>query len=304
MAPLTAIILTYNEEDHIARAIASLRLHGLAEKIYVVDSYSTDDTRRIAERNGAVVVEHPFVNQAQQFQWALDSLSIESPWILRIDADEIIYDDLALEISQAIETASLDVGGFTFNRRHIFMGKWIRYGGRYPLRLLRVWRTGQGSVEDRWMDEHIVLSKGTIENLNGRFEDRNLGDISFFTEKHNRYASREALEILSSKYGLKTPAHAALVLSRQAKFKRFVKESVYNRLPYQLTALAYFLFRYLFRFGFLDGPQGLVYHFLQGFWYRFLVGVKTQELEDVVSTLSSHKLRQAKLTEFGRNMSL
>lgn len=303
MTSLTAVILAFNEERHIARAIESLRLGSLTEKIFVVDSYSTDNTRRIAEEHGAVVVEHTFVNQAQQFQWALESLPIDSQWIIRIDADEIIYDDLAEEIASSIQKAPRSVGGFTLNRRHIFLGRWIKYGGRYPLRLLRVWRTGLGRIEDRWMDEHVVLSGGSISDLSGRFEDRNLGDLNYFTRKHNQYASREALEVLLNKYELKAPSAGSVILSGQARAKRIIKERVYNRLPYQVTSLTYFLFRFVFQLGFLDGPQGFVYHFLQGYWYRFLVGAKVQEMEAVLSTLPTLELKQEQLTKFSREVS-
>lgn len=298
MSKLTAIILSYNEELHISRAIASLWKCAAVEQVYVIDSFSSDKTREVAERLGAKVVAHEFVNQAKQLQWALDNIPIGSEWIIRLDADEIIGEDLAKELSKAVSLAPSTVTGFTLNRRHIFLGKWIRHGGRYPLRLLRVWRNGIGGVEDRWMDEHIVLRHGNIRDLNGRFEDRNLNDINFFIDKHNKYASREALELLLREYGLRPIRDSEFGLSSQARIKRILKEHLYSRLPYQLTSSSYFIFRYIFQLGFLDGAQGLVYHLLQGFWYRFLVGVKTEEMRLFLRTIPTREAQINKLREF------
>lgn len=295
MPKLSVVILTYNEELHIARAIRSLRQCPAVTDIYVVDSHSTDNTRSIAELEGAQVFEHDFVNQAKQLQWALDSLPIATEWTMRLDADELIGADLAYELATAVATAADNVGGFTLNRRHIFLGKWIKHGGRFPMRLLRVWRTGNGRVEDRWMDEHIVIKDGATLDLKGKFEDRNLQDLHFFTEKHNSYATREALAVLMSRYGQKAYQDDLYSLSPQAKLKRFVKERVYNRLPYQVTAFSYFSFRYFLQLGVLDGPQGLVYHFLQACWYRFLVGAKLAELKLTLAKLPSDELKLEEL---------
>lgn len=302
MPEITAIILTFNEELHIERAIKSLRRCPAVTAIYVVDSHSTDNTRLIAEALGAHVVKHEFVNQAKQLQWALDALPITTDWIMRLDADEVIGDDLAQELAAAVKEVPNSVGGFTLNRRHIFLGKWIRYGGRFPLKLLRVWRTGHGRVEDRWMDEHVVLRGGSILDLEGRFEDRNLFDLHYFTQKHNSYAMREALEVLMTSYGQRIHDEAHYTLPPQARFKRLVKERIYNRLPYQFTSFAYFVYRYFVQLGFLDGRKGLSYHFLQGFWYRFLVGAKTEELRSKLVGLPNDEMRLVELERIAHRL--
>lgn len=282
---ITAIILTYNESRHIERAIRSIQ--AFTDQICVVDSDSTDDTRDIARRLGAEVHTHAFVNQARQFQWALDTLDIRGDWVLRLDADEIIEPDLAREITEQLPQLPVDVVGINLKRKHIFMDRWVRHGGRYPLVMLRLWRQGHGRVEDRWMDEHVVVWGGRTVTFNGGFADHNLHDLSYFTDKHNKYATREAIEVLNQRLGLfardgALNAHSA---SAQAALKRWVKERVYNRIPFTLSAALYFLWRYLFQLGFLDGRSGLVYHFLQGYWYRFLVGAKVMELERAVAHL-------------------
>lgn len=298
---LAVIILTYNEERHLARAIRSVQ--DVAEAVYVVDSFSSDRTVEIARSLGATVLQNRFINHSKQFQWALDNAPIASQWIMRLDADEVVEPDLSAEMKAALPRATDDVVGFNLKRRHIFLGKWIRFGGRYPLVLLRVWRRGKGRIEDRWMDEHIVVDGGRIMTLNGRFSDVNLNDLTFFTDKHNRYATREAIDVINERLGLfsRDAGLASTSTPNQAVVKRFIKEKLFNRLPFQISALSYFLYRYILQLGFLDGKEGLIYHFLQGFWYRFLVGAKIVEFERELSrfsTLEAKRNELARLTGF------
>jgi len=166
-----------------------------------------------------------------------------------------------------------------------------QYGTGFPLTLLRIWRRGKAHIEDRWMDEHMYLTEGRAVTFHGGFSDYNLNDLTFFTAKHNYYAGREALDALNQRLHLFEPqlALTAEATATQAKIKRFFKESVYNRLPFEISATLYFLFRYVLQLGFLDGRAGLVYHVLQGFWYRFLVGAKLNELELAVKKATSEE---------------
>lgn len=286
---LAVVILTYNEEMHIERAIKSVK--SIASEIFVIDSGSKDDTVKIAQKNGATVLYHPFINQAKQFNWALDNAPITASWIMRLDADEIIESDLAFEIQQKLPQLDANIVGINLKRKHIFMDRWVRFGGRYPLILMRIWRTGYGRVEDRWMDEHVVISSGETTTFNGGFADHNLNDLTFFTDKHNKYATREAIEVLNHKYQLfnQDKSLNSDSTSFQASFKRNIKEKIYNRLPFTLSALAYFIWRYIFQLGFLDGRSGLTYHFLQGYWYRFLVGAKIMELENAIEGMTDKR---------------
>lgn len=288
---LTVILLTFNEEIHIERAIRSIK--SIASEIYVVDSGSTDKTVEIAQKNGAKVLYNKFINQAKQFQWALDNISIHSDWVMRLDADEIIEEDLQQEIRNKLYDLPKNIVGVNLKRKHIFMNRWVRHGGRYPVTLLRIWRKGHGYMEDRWMDEHIYVQGGDTITLSGGFSDHNLNDLTFFTDKHNKYATREALEVLNQKYTLfnrgSTAQLTSHTFSQQAAIKRLIKEKLYNRIPFTLAALAYFLYRYVFQLGFLDGRSGLVYHFLQGYWYRFLVGAKIMELEKAITGMTDKR---------------
>jgi glycosyltransferase involved in cell wall biosynthesis len=287
-ADITVIILTYNESIHLPRALS--HIDSFAQQIFVIDSYSTDDTVEIARSFGAEVFQHPFQNQAKQFQWALDHVPVNTEWIMRLDADEIIEPDLSREIVERLTRLPLETTGVFLNRKTIFMNKFIRHGGRYPLKLLRIWRRGKARIEDRWMDEHIYLIEGKSVSFKGGFADHSLIDLSMFTDKHNKYASREALDVVSKQFN--TELQSALNLSVESRFqqagmKRFIKENIYNRIPFELSSFAYFFYRYVMRLGILDGREGLIYHVLQGFWYRYLVGAKVQELERALRGVSS-----------------
>lgn len=294
MADLAVVILTYNERLHIARALRLVK--PIARQIFVIDSFSSDDTVEIARNEGATVLQNKFVNQSKQFQWALDNAPITAGWIMRLDADEEVHADLAEEIEGTLPTLSDAIAGVNLKRRHIFLGRWIRHGGRYPLVLLRIWRRGKGTVEERWMDEHVTVQGGGTVTLRGGFADNNLNDLGFFIDKHNKYATREALDYLIRKHGLApTQAQATRLASRQAALKRFVKERFYYRVPFWLAAGGYFFYRYFLQLGFMDGQEGMIYHFLQGYWYRFLVGAKVVELERQMQCEADNAMKLATL---------
>lgn len=293
--PITAVILTFNEAMHIGRALDSLRF---CERVLIIDSGSTDGTVEMAQARGADTRHRQWLNHADQFQYALDEGQISTPWTLRLDADEVIEPDLEAAIRTTLPTLAGNVTGINFKRKHIFMGHWVRHGGRYPIVLLRLWRTGKGRVEARWMDEHIIVEEGRTITLDGGFADINLNDSVFFTEKHNRYASREAIVALSQKYAL-LPADKGLdaqSASWQAGFKRAAKEKFYNRLPFGIGPLFYFLWRFIFQLGFLDGRTGRIYHVLQGFWYRYLVDVRRLEFELAMAGATTREERLARLS--------
>lgn len=294
MASLAVLILTYNEERHIARALKSVA--PFASEVFVIDCFSTDGTVEIAQSLGATVLSNAWVNYSRQFQWGLDHAPITADWVMRLDADEVIEPELAVEIAEKLPSLAADVAGVNLKRKHIFLGRWIRHGGRYPLILTRIWRRGQGHVEDRWMDEHIVV-KGRTVLFDAPFSDHNLNDLGFFTGKHNGYATLEAVDVLGRRHGLflKQPAGSQAVSSRQASIKRRIKEQIYNRLPFLVAALGYFLFRYVGQLGFLDGREGLIYHVLQGYWYRFLVGAKVMEFDRSIRSLATPDEKRAAL---------
>ena len=272
---LSVIILTKNEEANLLNCLNSLQK--LNAEIFVVDSGSTDQTVEIAQKAGCQVFEHPFENQAKQLNWAIQNLPIATPWLMRLDADERLTPELAEELKLVLPQTSDDITGYQVKRRVFFMNRWIRYGGYYPTWLLRIWRTGLGTCEQRWMDEHIVLSQGKVANLQHDIIDDNKKDLSFWIDKHNCYADREVKDLLNMVVEQDDPLLKKGQLS-QASQRRWIKKNFYGRSPLFLRAFLYFLMRYTIGLGFLDGKEGLIFHFLQGFWYRFLVDAKIYEL--------------------------
>jgi len=291
---LAVIILTFNEAQHLQRCIDSVK--NITSSIFVIDSYSTDDTVAIAQSLGAVVYQNKFINHAAQLNWALDNCPTESEWILRLDADEIVTPELAQNIKTQLANIPADVVGLTINRQIHFLGKWIKRGGIYPIAPLRLWRTGKGRCENRWMDEHIIV-EGKVQHLDGDIADINLNNLTWWTTKHNHYASREAIDLLMIKYGGSADTSHATT-GQQAKYKRWLKENVYSRLPLGVRAFSYFILRYIFMLGFLDGWQGLAFHSLQGLWYRFLVDLKVYELEQLMQQ-RKQTLAEVVRNEFG-----
>jgi glycosyltransferase involved in cell wall biosynthesis len=264
---LLAVVLTKNEEHDLPACLASLE--NLATEICVIDSGSTDRTIAIAAEYGARVLSHPFTNHATQFNWALETIPSVAEWVLRLDADERIDGRQREELRAALREAPEDVTGFEVARRIRFLGRELRHGDTYPIWLLRVWRRGAGRCEDTWMDEHIVLRQGTVRRVQGDLIHDIPKDLTEWTAKHNWYASRECEDI--------TGRQKAAALEGQAGTRRWLKQNVYLRLPLFYRAFLYWFYRYFLKLGFLDGRQGLVYHFLQGFWYRFLVDAKLYE---------------------------
>lgn len=144
---------------------------------------------------------------------------------------------------------------------------------------MRLFRFGYGQCESRLMDEHIVV-KGLTDSFSAEMIDDNLNSLSWWTDKHNKYSSLEAVELLNQEFHfMGENISTELEAGSQASIKRWLKEKVYARLPNGFRAFLYFSYRFIFRFGFLDGQQGVAFHILQGFWYRYLVDLKVIEVK-------------------------
>jgi glycosyltransferase involved in cell wall biosynthesis len=273
--PITAIILTKDEEVNLTYALESIE--SWVSEIIIIDSHSTDRTSEIAETYGAKFVVHDFVNQADQFNWALDNTGVSNEWVLRLDADEVMNNSLWEEIDYAISRAPADLSGFYLPRRVYFMGRWIKHGGYYPTYLLRLFRHGKARSEERMMDEHIILLEGNAAKLRNDFKDHNHKGLAWWIAKHNNYSSREAHALINIQ-GIMMPGK---FFGTQPERKRWWKHNVYGRLPLFVRPALYFIFRYFILLGFLDGKEGAVFHFLQGFWYRFLVDAKVHEMHKI-----------------------
>lgn len=287
MVDLTIIILTKNEDANLRKCIESFR--GIAKRFVIVDSFSTDETEMLCHQlnkelhkigSSLDFYQNQWISYADQFNWGLQNTNITTAWSMRMDADEELTEALAEEINEKLMTISSPINGIIVRRRVYFMGRWIKHGGRYPELLLRIFRTGKAFCEMKLMDEHMILSEGTTLEFKNDLIDNNQKDLEWWTAKHNWYSNREVLDhqmTLSKAVGESLEKNGTS--SGQAKMKRVIKNNGYYKLPKFFRAHIYFIYRYYIKLGFLDGPEGKIFHFLQAYWYRFLVDAKIYECE-------------------------
>ena len=264
MTDITIVILTYNEHLHLERCLEKLAPLEAAQTI-VVDSKSTDDTHEIALRHGAKVVVHQWPGtQSEQYNWFVDNWRnidgiIPTGWALRIDADEYLTPELIEEIKAKLPAIPDDVSGVVLKRRHIFFGKWVRYG-TYPVKMLRLYRTGQGRyAAGMLMDEHLLVN-GRVVEFDNDFVDHSLISFVEWKEKHRAYAAREARMVLEGN------------INRNKR--------LYYAMPPRLRAVLYFIKRYVLCGGFLNGTAGFRWDFWQGLWYRWMVDGEISRLKN------------------------
>jgi glycosyltransferase involved in cell wall biosynthesis len=274
---LSIIILTHNEEKNIEACLKSVL--DLNCPIFLVDSGSTDNTLKIVEEFPVQLSHHPFQNYGQQRNWALKNLPIATPWVLNMDADHRMTPELASEINQVLtKPIEENTKGFLISRRTIFLGQWMKHGGHYPVYHAILFKKDFGHCEDKLYDQHFVVN-GHCETLKSDMIDTLTDSLQSFTERHNRWSTLEA-EDQFYKYTLKnkTGLVKAKALGNAQQRRRYAK-SIYEKFPLFVRPFIYFFVRYFLKLGFLDGKKGLVFHFLQGFWFRFLVDAKIYELK-------------------------
>lgn len=275
--PVTVIVLTKNEEVNLPACLLSVKDY--VDEIILIDSLSEDRTIEIARQYTDKIYQNPFVNQAKQFIWALNTTSIKNEWILRLDADERWTPQGFAELREIIENDRGD--GVSVKMKIYVMGRWIKYGGFYPNNFLRVFKKSKGTMEDRWMDEHIRVDGRTvvsgIDVIESNYDRQK--NLVLWTNKHNSYSTREAVEFLIAKYNLADIDTVADLFGSKTERKRWMKEKVYFRAPLFVRPFLYFIYRYIFKLGFLDGMQGFIFHTLHAFWYRFLVDAKVYQIE-------------------------
>ena len=277
MLDLSVIILTYNEEIHIRRCLENVKQ--FASKVYVVDCFSIDRTAQIAKELGAEVIEHEWPgNQAEQFNWALDNLPITTEWILRLDADEYLLPGLIEELLEKLPVIPESVSALSLSLSRAFCGKILHHGIVNNIRIIRIFRKGKARYEKRLMDEHLSVLSGETIDMKNQFVDDNRMPIGRFIDKHNGYATREAALLLDAEYHLTNMDSLPQDYGREVEKKR-TQKARYARMPLFWRAFGYFVYRYIIKLGFLDGKEGFLWDFLQGWWYRTLVDAKVYEIK-------------------------
>ncbi|PKF89112.1 glycosyltransferase family 2 protein [Bacillus sp. BA3] len=290
MVDLTVVILTMNEEKNLKKCIDSFR--GIAKRFVLIDSYSTDSTLDIAASLGVDLYQNPFTTHAAQKNWGLENTDIRTEWVMSIDADEELTPELATEINERLPQLDQSIVGIELKRRLYFMGRWIKHGGKYPEIHLRIFRNGKAEFEHAIMDEHMVLKEGSRIRFKHDFIDNNTKTLEWWIGKHNWYSNLEVSDYKNKKLAMVGANNSVYkeqidqnenvvpkLFGTNTERKKWLKYIVYYKTPLMIRAHWYFVYRYFFKLGFLDGKQGLIFHFLQGYWYRFLVDAKLFEME-------------------------
>jgi glycosyltransferase involved in cell wall biosynthesis len=269
---LAVIVLTFNEEYNIGPCLESVL--GWAREIFVVDSYSTDQTVNSAlaySDRDVAVVQHEIESYSGQWNWALTKLPISTAWTLKLDADERVTPDFKEEISRLIAQGDVTLTGVYFRRHFYFMRKKLEHSGRlgYDLRL---WRTGNARFDDRLVNEHAIVT-GKIAYVESCVDHLDHKPLAEWLAKHNRYSSLEALHIIQGSIDRDVlPQFWGTPEQRRSWLKR-----AYVRLPF--GPLLYFFYQYIFLRGFLDGSAGFRYSFLRA-QYRYWIDLKVIEYRD------------------------
>ena len=251
----------------------------IVDKVLVVDSYSVDSTVQIAKDLGCEVVQHPFENYSKQRNWAQEHINAApDDWLLHLDSDEVVNQELAAEISRVTAANSKDVDGFLVQRLSYFLGKPIRHGQINPSWHLRLYRAAKGYCEEREYDQHYIV-EGPTQKLTGLLLDLQLITIEQWIASHNRWSTAEAREVLKMKQRLETSDRElkGSLFGDIRMQKRWLKNAIWYKSPPFVRAFLFFFWSYVIRLGFLDGAHGLVYHVLQSFWFRFTVDAKVYE---------------------------
>jgi glycosyltransferase involved in cell wall biosynthesis len=262
--PVSVIVPVRNEARNLPRCLESLTALG---EVYVIDSESTDDTVAIAQSHGAKVIQFRYEGGwPKKRQWAMDKLPLAHDWVLLVDADEALTPLLEAEIRRAIQNPNVD--GYYIALQMQFLGRVLRHGGAgfYKLSLFR---RGKGrfecrlknqdtSMADIEVHEHVVVA-GKTEKLKNPLIHHNIESLSRFIRKHDEYSNWEARVWLAgeSGYGDLPPS----LFGTQAQRRRWLRKKFFG-VPG--SPVLFFLYRYIFQLGFLDGTPGLIYCGLQG----------------------------------------
>jgi glycosyltransferase involved in cell wall biosynthesis len=274
---ISVVVLTFNEGPNLADCLASVR--DLALEVFIVDSGSTDETLAIAAEYGAVVYTHAFESHSKQWSWAISHLPIRGKWVLGLDADQRVTPELARELESVHGEAWRDVVGVYLNRKQIFRGSWIRHGGYYPKYLLKLFRPAAVFTDENDLVDHHFHVRGETRKLRHDLLEANLkeDDISFWIEKHNRYALKLAKEEWMRRRG-ERPDPIEASLGGNPDQRTLQMKRMWVHIPLYVRPFLYFTYRYFFQLGFLDGKQGAIFHFMHAFWYRLLIDIHLDDM--------------------------
>lgn len=264
-APVSVMIFTLNEEIHLPSCLAALEW---CADVIVIDSFSTDRTEAVCRERGVRFFQHAFDGFGSQRNWALDHAEPRHPWVLVLDADERVPPELARELCDAARSAPPTVGAFRVRRRFYLWGRWLRYSSLYPTWVVRFVHRNRVRFVDRGHAETQEVS-GEIVDLENDLIDENLKGIEAWFERQNRYSTKDAEYELA---GADRPIDWTGIMSGDALRRRASLKQLAARMPFRPTL--YFLYSYVYRLGFLDGRDGLVFCRMKALYQRMVEAKK------------------------------
>jgi glycosyltransferase involved in cell wall biosynthesis len=279
-APVSVIILTYNEEANIRACLESVQ--GLTEEVFLVDSFSTDKTLEIAREYNQQTFQNPWINYARQRQWALEHLPFSHDWIFFLDADERLTQPLINEIAQVVgnEIQNPHSGGYYVPRKFMFLNRQIRWGGcQGGMKELRLCNRHHLTMGE-WAGHEVYISNKEVASLKEPMIHEDKKPLSAWIDRHNRYSSSQAAHLWNLQNEQAQQMQTLTFSSdRKLYLKEKFREKFFNKLPLGMRPTLSFFIHYFFYLGFLDGVSGFIYHFLHDFWFRLLVDAKMLELK-------------------------
>jgi len=264
------VILSFNSAAIIRETVAAAQK--VSPHVFVVDSFSKDETPAILQEMGCTVVQRAFANYSDQRNWAIAQVEPAYGWQLHLDADEVLDEQSIAEI-RALLAGQPAADAYMLRRRDYFMGKMLRFSGVNPWHL-RLFRSGIGRCESRLYDQHFIAD-ASPGRIRGFMHDKNSARLADWIASHNRWSDAEAKEKLGPRLAADNVLKPRLTGDARER-TRFIKE-LYYKLPTGLRSLGYFVYRYVFRLGFLDGTTGFYFAFFQALWFRMLVDAKMYE---------------------------
>ncbi len=276
-APFSVLMLTFNEEANLRRSLPGLS--GWAPDIVIVDSFSTDRTLEIAREFGARVFQNKFTGHAAQWLWGMRNVPFANDWIFMHDPDHRATPELRAELDALFARGiPPEINGLFVKRRNVFQGKWIRHGGYYPKYMLKIVRHKTVWFDENEFDYRAYVPGPTLKLKHDIIEENvKEEDITFWIDKHNGFATRQAHEEMFRARHPESWKTTPSLLGNADQRTLWLKVKWYA-LPLYVRPFLYFFLRYFLLLGFLDGKKGAIFHFLHAFWYRLVVDIKLEQM--------------------------
>lgn len=270
--PPSILILTKDEDCNIEECIETLTF---SDDIVVLDSFSSDRTIELAKKFPNVrVIQRKFDTWSKHSNWALDHIQFKHPWVYYSDADERLTQDLRDEIVRRINDPAEPHTAYRLKYKNMFLGRWLRRGGLYPVWIIRLYRPDKIRYEDRQVNAHPVV-EGSLGDLDEDFIhfSFNKGLLPWF-HKHNSYSTMECREAVRVRTGgVWTKAKDALFNKERGARRRALKNLSFH-LP--MRAFLRFFYMYFLKLAILDGRAGWHYSLMISM-YEYWIEVKLRE---------------------------